>query len=448
MGYTLKCILEIEVAPALGCTEPVAISLGAAASASLLSRSEIDHIEVWVDPNIYKNGMAVSIPGTQGLCGLDMASALGALGGDPARSMEVLDAVDEVALRAAKRLVDEGRVEVHLLTDQIGLYIKTIVHAGEHTAESIIRGLHNNIVSLTLDGTVISNSPLLPASGPDERSRRLADLEAWLKSRSLGQLLDLLDDLDEADLEFLQAGVDVNVRLADYGLKHGCGLGVGRTLERLTRQGLIQRDMIVAARIRTSSAADARMSGAQLPAMSSAGSGNHGLTAILPIVAVEEFLAVDHRTVLEAIALSHIITAYVKAYTGRLSAICGCSVAAGAGAAAGVAFLMGGTEQHIAGAIKNLIEDLAGVICDGAKGGCALKLATAAGTAVQAALFSLQGVTVSSTDGIVGWSSEDTMKNIGTLTTEGMIETDRTILGIMLAKKFSGVAGGQREEAT
>jgi L-cysteine desulfidase len=197
--------------------------------------------------------------------------------------------------------------------------------------------------------------------------------------------------------------------------------------------------MITAARILTSSAADARMSGVNLPAMSSAGSGNHGLTAILPIVAIEKFISVDHRTMLAAIGLSHIITAYVKAYTGRLSAICGCSVAAGAGATAGVTYLMGGTKQHIAGAIKNLSEDLAGVICDGAKAGCALKLATAAGTAVQAALFALQGVTVDFTDGIVGRSPEDTMKNIGTLTTQGMIETDRTILNIMLEKQFSDV---------
>jgi L-cysteine desulfidase len=159
----------------------------------------------------------------------------------------------------------------------------------------------------------------------------------------------------------------------------------------------------------------------------------------LPIVAIEPYIDVNHRTVIEAIGLSHIITAFVKAHTGRLSAICGCSVAAGAGATAGVAYLMGGTKPHIAGAIKNLIEDLAGVICDGAKNGCALKLATAAGTAVQAALFSLQGVNVSATDGIVGRSSEDTMKNVGVLTTQGMIETDRTILNIMLEKQFSDV---------
>ena len=439
MTYTVKDILKIQVAPALGCTEPVAIALGAAAAVSLLPEKQIDEIEIWVDPNIYKNGLAVSIPGTGGLSGLDMASAVGALGGDAALKLEVLDSVDSPAISAAQKIVKAGRVKVNLLRDQVGLFIKTIVKGNGHTAESVITGLHDNIVSLALDGRTMTDHVLLPKAGSGDGKRRLADLEAWLKDLSLDQLIELLDDLDDEDLKFLKSGVDVNMRLADYGLKHGPGLGVGRTMERLVRQGLMKRDMITAARILASSAADARMSGVKLPAMSSAGSGNHGLTAILPIVAVEKFITVDHRTTLEAIGLSHIITAYVKAYTGRLSAICGCSVAAGAGATAGVTYLMGGTKLHIAGAIKNLTEDLAGVICDGAKGGCALKLATAAGTAVQAALFALQGVNVSATDGIIGRSSEDTMKNIGTLTTQGMIETDRTILNIMLDKQFSDV---------
>lgn len=439
MNYTVKDILTIQVAPALGCTEPVAIALGAAAAVSLLPEKRVDAIEIWVDPNIYKNGLAVSIPGTGGLSGLDMASALGAVGGDPARRLEVLDTVGDTAVSAAKKMIHDGQVKVNLLRDRTGLYIKTVVKGAGHRAESVITDLHDNIVSLSLDGRPVADSTLLPKTKSPDGKHRLADMEAWLKGRTLDQLLALLDELDDADMDFLASGIAVNRRLAEYGLKHGPGLGVGRTLERLVRQGLIKRDMLIAARILTSSAADARMSGVKLPAMSSAGSGNHGLTAILPIVAIEPYIDVDHRTVLEAIGLSHILTAFVKAHTGRLSAVCGCSVAAGAGATAGVTYLMGGTRPHIAGAIKNLIEDLAGVICDGAKGGCALKLATAAGTAVQAALFSLQGVNVSFTDGIVGRSPEDTMKNIGTLTTQGMIETDRTILNIMLEKQFSDV---------
>ncbi len=437
MHYTIKELLRIQVAPALGCTEPVAIALAAAAAASLLPPGEAEAIEIWIDPNIYKNGLAVIIPGTGGLCGLDTAAALGCEGGDPALGLEVLGPVDDAAVARSTALVKAGRVKVNLLEDHRGLFVRVRVARAGAVAEAVIEGVHDNITSLRLDGTEVDDSPLLGRGGARD-SRPLEDLEDWLRRQSLDTLLALLDTLDDDDLAFLEEGVQHNLRLAEHGLKHRVGMGVGKALDRLLRQGLLKRDLVGAARVLTSAAADARMGGVKLPAMSSAGSGNHGLTAILPIQAVSEFVTVPDRTRLEAIALSHTVTAYVKAYTGRLSAVCGCSVAAGAGAAAGTAYLLGGDVSHIAGAIKNLTEDLAGVICDGAKAGCALKLATAAGSAVQAALFALQGVNVSHTDGIIGCSPEQTMQNIGTLSTQGMIETDRTILRIMLDKQFSG----------
>jgi L-cysteine desulfidase len=438
MSFTVKDVLSIQVAPALGCTEPVAIALGAAVAVSLLPGKEFDSLEVAVDPNVYKNGLAVSIPGAGGLSGLDTAAALGAAGGDPSLRLEVLQSVTEEDVKAAKKALDEGRVDVTLIKDHQGLLIRSKATADGKVAESVIEGLHDNIVSLTLDGKPVE-SPLIRVRA-DGAPSPVAAMEAWLKTLTLNELMALTDELDEDDFAFLREGVDVNVRLAEQGLKYGLGLGVGKTLERLCRQGLIKKDMMLAARILASAAADARMSGASLPAMSSAGSGNHGLTAILPIWAVKDYVEdVEIRDVLEAVTLSHIVTAFVKAHTGRLSAICGCSVAAGAGATAGITFLLGGDAHHIAGAIKNLLEDLAGIICDGAKTGCALKLATAAGTAVQAALFSLQGVNVHHTDGIIGLSSEDTMRNVGTLAVDGMIQTDQTILQIMLEKRFSDV---------
>ena len=438
MSFTVKDVLSIQVAPALGCTEPVAIALGAAAAVSLLPGKRFDSLEVAVDPNVYKNGLAVSIPGAGGLSGLDTAAALGAAGGDPSLRLEVLQSVTDEDVKTAKQALAEGKVNVTLIKDHQGLLIRSKATADGKEAESVIEGLHDNIVSLTLDGKPV-DSPLI-RTREDGAPSPVAAMEAWLKTLTLNELMALTDELDEDDYAFLQEGVDVNVRLAEQGLKYGLGLGVGKTLERLCRQGLIKKDMMLAARILASAAADARMSGASLPAMSSAGSGNHGLTAILPIWAVKDYVEdVQTRDVLEAVALSHIVTAFVKAHTGRLSAICGCSVAAGAGATAGITFLLGGDAHHIAGAIKNLLEDLAGIICDGAKTGCALKLATAAGTAVQAALFSLQGVNVHHTDGIIGLSSEDTMRNVGTLAVDGMIQTDQTILQIMLEKRFSDV---------
>ncbi len=437
MTYTAKDILRLEVAPALGCTEPVAIALASAAAASLLEERKIDEIDIWVDPNIYKNGMAVAIPGTDGLSGLGMAGALGALAGDPDMKLEVLAPIEETVVEAADALLRKERVNVHLLEDHKGLYIKATVKSGPHNATAIVRDLHDQIVQLAVDDEPITNHPLLVCGDQGQQESALAGLETWLKELSLADLLELVDQFDDEDLDFIEEGITHNLRLAEYGLKHGPGLGVGKALDRLVRQRIIRKDMIQAARILTSAAADARMAGAKLPAMSSAGSGNHGLTAILPLCAVFEYVDCDRPTLLRSVGLSHIITAYIKAHTGRLSAVCGCSIAAGAGVSAGVAYLMSGSISHIAGAIKNVAEDLAGVICDGAKTGCALKLATAAGTAVQAALFSLQGITVQSTDGIIDQSPEQTMQNLGTLSTQGMIETDRTILKIMLEKQFS-----------
>ena len=434
MSFCVKDILRMQVAPALGCTEPVAVALAAAAARAVLP-GRPERVDLWVDPNIYKNGLAVIIPGTGGLSGLDLAGALGAFGGDASLGLEVLEPLDEESVQAARALVRDGGVALNLLQDQKGLFIRAEVFDGSHVAEAVVRDMHDNVVSVSLDGAVL---PRAQTSSTIAASSEMSRLEAWIKALSLADLVRLLDDLDDEDREFLMEGVRTNMRLAEHGLKFGPGLGIGKALDRLVRQKLVCRDMILAARILTSAASDARMGGVKLPAMSSAGSGNHGLTAILPIWAIREFIVCEEKDVLEAMALSHLVTAYVKAHTGRLSAICGCSVAAGAGASAGIAYLLGGNLAHIAGAIKNIIEDLAGVICDGAKAGCSLKLATAAGTAVQAALFSLQGINVMDTDGIIGASPEETMQNIGMLSTEGMIETDRTILKIMLAKRFTG----------
>lgn len=434
MSFTVKDILQMEVTPALGCTEPAAIALGAAAAASLLKNKDFDHIELWADPNIYKNGMAVTIPGTNDMTGLDVAAGVGAFGGDPSLGLEVLDTVDQAAIDKTAQLLERKDIDIHLY-EESGLHIKAIITSGSDQATAEIKDLHNNIISLSINGEEIRDSNLLSKTVSKSGKSAMALLEEWLMELTLENIYDMIDDLDEDDLAFLKKGVEFNVKLAEHGLKYGSGLGIGKAIDRLLKQKLLVKDMATSARILTSAAADARMSGVNLPAMSSAGSGNHGLTAILPIWAIKDFVDHDEETVLRAIGLSHVITAYVKAHTGRLSAVCGCSVAAGAGATAGITYLVGGDVSHMAGAIKNIMEDLAGVICDGAKAGCALKLNTAAGAAVQAALFSLQGINVQDTDGIIGQSPEQTVKNLGTLSHQGMVETDRTILQIMREKE-------------
>lgn len=436
MSFTVKDILQMEVTPALGCTEPAAIALACAAAASLLEGEEIDRLELWVDPNIYKNGTAVAIPGTDGMTGLDVAAGVGAFGGNPSIGLEVFDTVDQRSIDKTKALIDSKGVDIHLF-EETGLHVKAVISSGSDRAVAEIKELHNNIVYLSLNNIEITDSSLLSKAAGSSGKSAMALLEEWLMDLTLDDIYEMIDEIDEEDLAFLKKGVEYNVTLAEYGLKYGSGLGIGKAIERLLKQKLLVKDMATSARILTSAAADARMSGVNLPAMSSAGSGNHGLTAILPIWAIKDFVAHDEETVLRAIGLSHVITAYVKAHTGRLSAVCGCSVAAGAGATAGITYLVGGDVEHMAGAIKNIMEDLAGVICDGAKAGCALKLNTAAGAAVQAALFSLQGINVQDTDGIIGQSTEQTVRNIGTLSHQGMVETDRTILQIMREKEKS-----------
>lgn len=435
--YTIKDILRLEVSPALGCTEPAAVALCCAAARSLLTSSHISQIDVWVNHNVYKNGVAVAIPGAHGKNGIELAAALGVVCGKPELRLEVLEPITDEAVNHAKEIIQRGKVSIHVDYEKNDIYIKSVIQSNEQVAEAVIEHTHDNVTSLRLNGDQMQNHPLLSESVKGKNE--LEQMEAWLKQKKLSDLIALLDHLDSEDIDFLRKGLECNLKLAHYGLTFGCGLGVGKTLERLCIEGLLRKDMILAARILTSAAADARMSGAKLPAMSSAGSGNHGLTAMLPVWAIKDFIHdTSEDNMLRAIALSHVITAYIKAFTGRLSALCGCSIAAGAGATSAVVYLLGGTIDHITGAIKNLIGDLAGVICDGAKNSCALKLATAAGTAVQSALLALHGLDVKASDGIIGFTPEDTMKNMGKLSTDGMIETDRTILQIMIDKHFSG----------
>lgn len=434
--FTIKDILRIEVAPALGCTEPAAVALCTAAAGSLLKEKELKSIDLWLSPSIYKNAFAVAIPGTKGQVGIDLAAALGFYGGDPYQKLQVLAPLGAPHITAAHQLIKKNRIHIHLLEKTAGLYIRAKLTGINETTQAVIETTHDNLVSLCHNDQPVTDSDLL--SNLVDAHSELEDLETFLCEQTLEDLLVLVKQLDDDDLSFLREGIQYNIDLAEYGMDFGCGLGVGKTLERLTREGLLKKDMVLAARILTSAACDARMSGAKLPAMSSAGSGNHGLTAILPVWAVSKYLSdVDEIDVLKAIALSHVVTGYIKSHTGRLSAACGCSIAAGAGATAGVTYLMGGHLKHIAGAIKNLLGDLAGVICDGAKAGCSLKLATASGTAVQSALFSLHGIDVKETDGIVAGTPEQTMKNMGQISTQGMIDTDQTILQIMIQKKLT-----------
>ncbi|MBW2050220.1 MAG: serine dehydratase subunit alpha family protein [Deltaproteobacteria bacterium] len=441
MGFTLKDILHnkaktllhLETDPGLGCTEPAAIGLSAAAAVTLLKEKTIDSIEVLTDPNIYKNAMGVIIPGTNGQSGIPLAAAMGAVAGDPENRLQVFSTIDKEGLEKAESLLREGKVSAEITEGHSGLYIRTLIKGGDHTAEAVISGRHDHIESLRIDGKLRKDHRLLTVEGSEDPNTE--DLKQWLTSLSIGEIVNLLDGLDGDDAAYIQRGIDLNMELVRYGLSHGPGLGVGKTQQSLLRQGLLKNDMVLRGGILAAAGIDSRMGGAMLPAMTLAGSGNQGIAASAPIIAAAEFSNLDADTVLiKSVALSYLLTCYVKSLSGRLGPLCGSGVAAGTGVAAGVTYLLGGTVEKIGGAMKNHIENFAAVICDGAKTSCALKVGESTSSAVKSALMALQGTVVKSIDGIIDESPEATMRNLAKLTRSGLKDMDPAILDIMLHK--------------
>jgi L-cysteine desulfidase len=433
--YSVQQFLRHQIAPTLGCTEPVAVALGAAAAASLLPADEaIEQIRVRVDPNVYKNGLGVLIPGTGGLRGLNLASALGAVSGDPAQGLQLLRDIRPEGLARARALVRQGAVSVVLQDDAEALYIHTALQTSKRSYESLIRDSHDNLVSLTCQGQSME-SDLLPPWDEDPNRSGAAGMDRWLRGLSLDAILDMLTELRQPDLEFLRKGVEMNMALAEYGLAHAPGHGVGAGLAALQEEDGVVGDMERTAQIWTAAAADARMAGVDLPVMSSAGSGNNGLTAVLPLRAVQQLSVCPQDRLWEGVCLSHLINAVIKAHLGRLSAVCSCSVAAGSGAAAGMVHILGGDRDAVSASVINVVEDLAGVLCDGAKPACALKLATAAGSAVRSARLALRGVRIPSSEGIAGGSLESTLHHLGRLGQRGFSQLNRAILETMLDKE-------------
>ena len=264
-----------------------------------------------------------------------------------------------------------------------------------------------------------------------EKTIEPVEIENIMDTITIKDLVENVEAMNFADIKFLLDGVKMNMDMAKYGLENKVGIGVGKGIKESIEEGLLGDGIMTKAMMLTAAASDARMGGAKLPVMSSNGSGNHGLTAILPIVAYTLKYPQDDEKLAKALAISHLVTGYIKNYTGRLSAVCGCGVAASTGASAGISWLMGGDMKHIYGAIENMIADLSGMICDGAKAGCALKLSSAASAAVQSAVIAKQGYTVPPLNGIVGEQVEQSIKNLGEVSDKGMKITDEIILNVM-----------------
>lgn len=417
-------ILKAEVKPALGCTEPVAVALACAKAKELLGEEIVKH-NVLVSPNVYKNGMCVGIPGTERL-GLKISVALGFIGGHSENGLRVLETLTEEEVKKAEEYMDTHPISISPADTKEKVYIEVNLEGKTRTSRVIIRTKHDNFVYLEENGNVLLNE-----EGLEEIAVTTEKEENIMDTITIEELVKNVEALDLKDIEFLLEGIAMNEEIANYGLNQKVGIGVGYGIKKSMEDGLLGDDLMNQAMMITAAASDARMAGVKMPVMSSNGSGNHGLTAILPIVAYNKKFPQSDERLAKALAISHLVTAYIKNYTGRLSAVCGCGVAASTGATAGLSWLMSGDERQIEGAIENMVANLSGMICDGAKAGCALKLASAASAAVQSAIIAKQQCFVPPMNGIVGSKVEQSIQNLGRVSDKGMSVTDEVIINVM-----------------
>ena len=415
-------ILKNQVKPALGCTEPGAVALASARAVELLGEP-VEKLTVSVDKNVLKNGAGVGIPGTKEQ-GNGFAAALAVVCGRSSYGLEVLKNVDNRAIEEAEALLEAGVVEMKLNPDAVGLEIVACAQGENHFSKVVIAKTHTNIVYEMRDDIVLTD-----AGGPEETAGGKAagsSLQQQIQNFSIKEMIDLAKTIPAEDLLFMQDGIDMNMRIAQIGLNNSIGVGIGRYMMR-------KADSTVGgmAKAYTAAASEARMAGWPLPVMSSAGSGNHGLTAIIPICIFGRELGLPDEQIHRAVALSHMVTIFVKSYLGALSPICGCGVAAGVGCAAGLTLLRGGTDHQIDASILNMIAGLSGMLCDGAKLGCAYKLSVAVDAAVDASNMALERVHVPGNNGILNDSPEQSIRNMARVSVQGMANTDNIIVDIM-----------------
>ena len=413
-------ILKQEVRSAVGCTEPGAIAFAAAKAASYC-QGEIKEVEVLLSPGVFKNGYAVGIPGT-GDRGIALAAALGALIKEPEKELEILKELNPGPVKAAKTLVSQGKVSVKYDWDLDGIFVQIRLDTTEDSCIVIVRGAHTRVESVVLNGKTVYLS--------HERLQK-ANLQRQLKATGLENLVNKAQTLPASELQFLLEGLQQNYRIAEAGLKAKVGLGIGYGIGNLMEDKVIRHDLINETRSMVAAAADARMQGIDLPVSTSFGSGNQGILTFLAIGEAATFLKVSEEKLLHALAIGHLVNGYVKEVTGKISPLCGCSIAAGLGVTVAVSWLLGNNWAGISGAANNLLGNITGMICDGAKGGCAFKLATSAGESLIAALLAKKEIAIKQPEGIVAANIEDSINNLGLISKVGMSNLDRAMLSIV-----------------
>lgn len=430
-------LIHKEVKPALGCTEPIAVALAVAKAMEIIEErysvapswrhDEGYNLDIEVSGNILKNGMGVGIPGT-GMVGLHIAAALGAVCGKSCYGLEVLHDLDDGAIDRAKNMVEGKSVSIGLAETDKKLYVKATVRISDgHKAWTVIADDHDKIIETGFDDEVMASSSIEgDADKPDMKTT--LDYNLTVK-----EIFDFARTVAYEDIEFILESRTLNMALAEEGLRGKYGLKVGYTINLQENREVFGCDFLSYAMSLTAAASDARMAGCTLTAMSNSGSGNQGITVTMPVIAYSIRYGTSDEELARALVLSHLVAIHIKGYLGKLSALCGCVIAS-TGSSCGLVYLRGGDYEQVCAAIKNMIGNITGMVCDGAKVGCAMKVASGVSSSLQSAVLAREGICISEHEGIIEKNIEKTIQNLGRIGSVGMQNTDNMILDIMVCK--------------
>ncbi|RCW84879.1 L-cysteine desulfidase [Halanaerobium sp. DL-01] len=416
-------LLKETIKPALGCTEPVAVAYALARAKDEIN-SEIEKVKIMVSLNIYKNAARVGIPGTNHK-GPIMAAALSMVMGDYTKKLEVIEGVKEDDIRAAHKIIEREIIDLKIRDDISGLYIETQLITPEEKVRVIIADNHLNIVKIEK----ISRDSEFDKFEINNDDNDNADCKL-INNYSFTDILDYVKNVPLENIKFLKDGVEMNLKVAEEGLEIKNSLS--SKFRKFIDEEFLNDNMISEARMLASAASEARMTGSRLPIMSSAGSGNQGIVNFITNYAVAKHQNVSEEKLLRALALSNLITLYIKTATGSLSAMCGVAVAAGVGVSASTVYMLDGKKEEIFSSMLNVLGSVSGIVCDGAKEGCALKIATAVEWAVISAKLAVEGKSVDTKDGLLADNFKDLIDNLAYVCNPGMISTDQAMLKVML----------------
>ena len=420
-----ECILTTvkqEVVPALGCTEPISLALASAIARQYLGQLP-ECIEAKVSPNLMKNGMGVTVPGT-GTQGLSMAAAIGAIGGDPKGGLEVLKQITPEQVEQAKAMLNAGKVSVSIFETEHILYSEAALFAGNESVRVRIAAHHTNVIYIEKNDQTIFSKPCAVETD---------NLNEIFTALSAKDIFDFSTTVVTEKIAFINDAAKLNCALSQEGLRADYGLHIGRTLQKQIGKGLLSDDLLNRIVIETTAASDARMGGANLPAMSNSGSGNQGITATLPVIVVARHIKATEEQQTRALFLAHLMAIYIHSKLPKLSALCAVTTAA-MGSCAGVAWLLTHKFEPISMAISSMIGDISGIICDGAANSCAMKVSTSVTSAYKSVLMALDDMQVTGDEGIVEHNIDRSINNLCNIASRSMQYTDRQIIEIMVSK--------------